>query len=163
MISVKMSVIEITHLLIESITKKPYTEFIKDFQHIGMKEDSIGHSIYEKSHHLKYITDDNILVSVDISGSENNVIDLSIMIINQVTFMSSLFSSSMKYFNKLVELFSENYGEGFPENYGLNTLIFENDDIEIFLSYKKKSKMEITTMRVKNKKYSLDNLSFSSS
>ena len=157
----KKSVIEIVELLIESMTKRKYSEFIQDIRSIGMKMilnyTTVMLPKFE-GNRFEYLTDNNVYILINISKSGEYVKELYISIFNDITLFSLICSSSMNYFNKLVELFNKDCRGSYPENYKIKTLIFNKDEVEIRLSYDKEYKKELTIVTVRNKKYSWDDL-----
>ena len=157
---VQLSLIQSLYLLIESVGKITYLDFIKNINNLEIEEVGYCKTLFDsnlpnfdKAQSFRYITENNKLVTLEVLGINNDILQSRISIYYKSPILSFL-SKVKNHYKILVNLLIDIYGNAFPlEINDINTLNYQNDKTVCYISIMRQNNIDIITINVGNRKY----------
>ncbi|HLD46592.1 MAG TPA: hypothetical protein VJA64_02130 [Desulfobaccales bacterium] len=157
----EMGIVKILFIIYSSVGKLTYNEFIDEICDNGMKEvDNLPKTIfdsnlpqYDKSQYFSYKSED-FLIFLEALGINTDILQARVSIHIKRPILSFL-SRTQNYYDLLVDLLTEAYGDGYSLNHPAvkNMLNFQNDNQVAYIHVVRQNKLDIITINTGNRKY----------
>lgn len=157
---VQLSLIQSLYLLIESVGKITYIEFIKNINKLEIEEVNYCKTLFDsnlpnfdKAQWFRYITENNKLVMLEVLGINNDILQSKISIYHKSPILSFL-SKVKNHYKLLVNLIIDIYGNAYPLDINdIKMLNFQNDKTVCYISIMRQNNIDVITINVGNRKY----------